>query len=556
MNFEACKELVSEAPMGIAYLEAIRAPDGRVVDLRFLMINESFENITGITKAITQGKMFSEFSSENANMGECCKQLMQQISEKHKINEICHDDRECKRFFRVSITDIKDDRFAVYLYDITEEKNTILALESLKEDYDSKSEQVERFFSVNLDLLCIADTDGNFIKLNKAWETTLGYSLDELYKHNFFDFIHPDDINSTHESVERLVDQTEVVGFVNRYRTANGHYKFIEWRSHPYGKYIYAAARDITDRVRYINEQKKIMEALRLSEEKYRLIAENIGDVIWIYNIDKSKLVYMSPSVYRQRGYIPDEMLGDGFKKSMTPASLELLTERVAEYYKEFVDYGVSSDFRAIECEQISKDGTVKWVEVSITFKRNSNNEVEIYGVTRDVSYRKKAEALQYIGNHDQLTGLYNRHFFETIILEEMKRSDRYSDPISLIMFDIDHFKFVNDTWGHPVGDELLKLIARVTLGVIRSSDIFVRFGGEEFLVLMTETECEGAVNAAEKIRQAIEKINHPVTGKQTVSLGVAERNPSESFMDWYKRVDKAMYAAKRLGRNRVVKSD
>ncbi|HAS72549.1 MAG TPA: diguanylate cyclase, partial [Clostridiales bacterium UBA8960] len=88
------------------------------------------------------------------------------------------------------------------------------------------------------------------------------------------------------------------------------------------------------------------------------------------------------------------------------------------------------------------------------------------------------------------------------------------------------------------------------------SSDIFVRFGGEEFLVLMPETEVEGASIAAEKIRQAVEKNSHPLTGIQTVSLGVAERMPNELFIDWYKRVDKAMYAAKRLGRNRVVKSD
>lgn len=556
MNFEMCNELLKCAPVGISYFQLIRGKNDEILDLVFVMMNDTFSKLTGLSKGDTIGKKMSDLTRSDSDMAGCCKEMMRAVSNNLKVKDICHVEGECRSYFRVSFRELTDERLAIFLYDITEEKNTILALEKLREEYDYKSDQLERFFSVNLDLLCIADVEGNFIKLNTAWESTLGYSLETLYSHKFFDFIHPDDIDATHESVERLADQKEVVGFTNRYRTSEGTYKFIEWRSHPHGNYIYAAARDITERVRYINEQKKIFEALRASEEKYRLIAENIGDVIWIYNITQEKMTYMSPSVIKQRGCMPEEMMGDGYKKTITPASLELLKECVSAYYQEFLEKDVASGFKAIECEVIGKEGTHKWVEVTVTFKRGANDEIEIYGVTRDISFVKKAEALQYIGNHDQLTGLYNRHFFDTIIMEEMKRSDRYSDPISLIMFDIDHFKLVNDTWGHPVGDELLKLIASVTKGVIRSSDIFVRFGGEEFLVLMPETEREGAVIAAEKIRLAVEQNSHPITGPQTVSLGVAERRDGEAFIDWYKRVDKAMYSAKRLGRNRVMKAD
>jgi diguanylate cyclase (GGDEF)-like protein len=124
------------------------------------------------------------------------------------------------------------------------------------------------------------------------------------------------------------------------------------------------------------------------------------------------------------------------------------------------------------------------------------------------------------------------------------------------MLLDLDHFKNVNDTWGHPVGDELLKLTSRTMEETKRNSDILIRFGGEEFIVLMPHTSIEGAAAAAEKIRAEIERNSHPVTGVQTVSIGVVERMKSESFRLWYKRTDDALYRAKESGRNRVVVAD
>lgn len=137
-----------------------------------------------------------------------------------------------------------------------------------------------------------------------------------------------------------------------------------------------------------------------------------------------------------------------------------------------------------------------------------------------------------------------------------MEQSDRSGVPLSMMMLDLDHFKLVNDTWGHPVGDEQLKLTARTMENVKRETDVLVRFGGEEFVLLLLQTDKEGAVTAARKIRKGIEENCHPVTGIQTASIGVAERMRSESFRHWYRRVDVALYRAKENGRNRVVVSD
>lgn len=169
---------------------------------------------------------------------------------------------------------------------------------------------------------------------------------------------------------------------------------------------------------------------------------------------------------------------------------------------------------------------------------------------------RKKTEELEYLSYHDQLTGVCNRHFFNTIIAEKMDKADSLNEPISMAILDLDHFKNVNDTWGHPVGDEVLKLTAKTTSDVKDDSDFFVRLGGEEFVILMPHTKIKEAAFKAEKIRTAIEENPHPITGRQTVSIGVAERLKYESFKNWYRRMDDSLYRAKQGGRNQVVSSD
>lgn len=121
---------------------------------------------------------------------------------------------------------------------------------------------------------------------------------------------------------------------------------------------------------------------------------------------------------------------------------------------------------------------------------------------------------------------------------------------------DIDHFKKVNDTWGHSTGDDLLRQIAGIAAKKLRDTDILIRYGGEEFLIVTPQTSNEGARVVAEKIRSAIEEFHHPVAGTKTASFGVSERMSGESFDHWYHRVDEALYLAKNEGRNRVIVSE
>lgn len=122
-----------------------------------------------------------------------------------------------------------------------------------------------------------------------------------------------------------------------------------------------------------------------------------------------------------------------------------------------------------------------------------------------------------------------------------------------MIIFDLDYFKRINDTWGHPIGDEVLKQTAEITSSLIRKTDIIFRVGGEEFVILLPKTNISGAQEVAEKLRDTLDRSKHPIVGKFTASFGVGERLGYESFESWYKNVDRALYNAKNEGRNRVV---
>ena len=169
---------------------------------------------------------------------------------------------------------------------------------------------------------------------------------------------------------------------------------------------------------------------------------------------------------------------------------------------------------------------------------------------------KEKNEKLLKSAITDELTGVYNRKFFEKRVVEEMEIADRANEHISLIIFDLDRFKLVNDNFGHQFGDEVLKRTTQIAGDLIRKTDFLNRVGGEEFAIILPNTNKAQAVLVAEKVRKALEDNKHLKVGQVTGSFGVAERMKAESLRSWYKRADNALYQAKNTGRNRVVDSD
>ncbi len=164
---------------------------------------------------------------------------------------------------------------------------------------------------------------------------------------------------------------------------------------------------------------------------------------------------------------------------------------------------------------------------------------------------------LERLANTDSLTGVWNRRYFLNIAEQETQRSRRYNRPLSVLMIDIDHFKKVNDTYGHVVGDEVLIMMTETVIHYLRNVDVLGRFGGEEFVALLPETDSKAALITGERIRENIEQITIPVEGKLvsiTVSIGVSSYQLGDANIDvLIQRADEALYQAKNQGRNRVI---
>ncbi|MGL4370328.1 MAG: diguanylate cyclase [Spirochaetota bacterium] len=179
-------------------------------------------------------------------------------------------------------------------------------------------------------------------------------------------------------------------------------------------------------------------------------------------------------------------------------------------------------------------------------------------GLARFAAIAVENSRLYLMATMDRMTRLYIHHYFQERLAEEIKRSERYSKPLCILISDIDHFKIFNDTYGHQQGDIVLKEAARIVKDTVRKIDIPARYGGEEFSVILPETDLESATAVASRIRKRIEECKFPGQSEPlhvTVSIGVAQYDPErdKDKKDLIERADKSLYKAKNSGRNCVV---
>ena len=170
-----------------------------------------------------------------------------------------------------------------------------------------------------------------------------------------------------------------------------------------------------------------------------------------------------------------------------------------------------------------------------------------------EINIREELEQeLKSLAETDELTGIYNRRKIHSLLEQETARSQRYQNKLSIIFFDIDHFKIINDTFGHKSGDMVLQQIASLTRKHIRDTDIFARWGGEEFVILCPECSLNDAIQTAQKLRKFIEMYDFPVDRNITCSFGVSEFKSGQDLISFIEIADKHLYEAKNSGRNQV----
>ena len=198
-----------------------------------------------------------------------------------------------------------------------------------------------------------------------------------------------------------------------------------------------------------------------------------------------------------------------------------------------------------------NKDGDDIWATLHIIPTHNDQGDIEGFtSLRRDITDKKKAMRLATI---DNLTQIYNRQYFNQILERDMQKAKRYDYHFSLIMIDLDHFKDINDTYGHLQGDEILKRFTQLTSSMLRTTDTFARWGGEEFMILLPYTSLEQASNLAESLRSTVENYCKGSHKSTTISLGVTDFKAMDDKHELISRCDRFLYKAKEQGRNRVI---
>lgn len=399
-----------------------------------------------------------------------------------------------------------------------------------------------------------------------AWQITTGqvWWSDEIYRiidaapqsfpasyEGFIGHVHPDDRDEVQRRVEAAVAGIEPYDVRHRVLRVSGEVRHVREVA-SVSRYADGAPVRMLGLMQDITDEVNLRQALADSEERYRLLAENAWDVIWTMELDGS-ISYVSPSVERVRGITPQEAMTQSMEEIHPPESIDVVATYYRQLFQAIADGTEPPRFHG-EQEYYRKDGSIMLGELDVIPQVDAQGHVvRILGVTRDISEQRRYEQeLNRLAETDQLTGIWNRRQGERLFAADIAEARRYRTAMSLLMLDLDHFKGVNDRFGHQAGDEVLIELCRRITENLRASDVLVRWGGEEFVIVMRHCDLDDALARAEQLRALIAADPFPLVGTVTVSIGAAQLTPQDDLFTWLDRADHAMYDAKQAGRNAV----
>jgi len=379
---------------------------------------------------------------------------------------------------------------------------------------------------------------------NRYAEKVTGYRSEEVLGKEWIELFIAEELREeVYEVWKQVVQRKAVVHeYENPIVTKDGSRRIIKW----YNKVITEGS----EFWMVLSMGEDITEIRRLEEQR-QMMLEALPNPAWLISKDR-KIVAQNQAAREIFKSEEGQWCWDGIW------SARFLPEEQKRFYRE-TGHPMPGT-RCIFCEadqalregkrykkEVEADGTFWegwWVPVSKDFYVH-------YAV--DITHHKRMEKELYsLSITDPLTGIYNRRYFQEKLEEEIERVRRGGGVFSVVMFDIDHFKTINDQFGHQVGDTVLKTLVKIVKDRIRRIDILARWGGEEFVLLLPNTTLENAKGLAEELRRKIETLWIPRVGKFTVSFGVTEYRPQDDPDTLVFRADAALYEAKREGRNRV----
>ena len=456
--------------------------------------------------------------------------------EKFTLEYPCHSP-EKKRWFKMRVTPFqgKEPYAAVVAHE------NITARKKLEEEMNLRKFSVD---NAAIGILQVTPA-GKFEYVNGRVCEMLNYSRKELLDKKV------SDIDAEHSAEERKhywkkLKKNKSIVIERRHQTKDGEEfpvqitsKYLKYNDK---EYEYAFVQDITER-------KSKVRKLQQYRERMNDIFENISDLVWSMTWPELEVMFVSKPLQELIGYNKEQFSASGFLTRISHPDDQHVHKEAMQELKE--KGRTEREFRVI-----CKNGEIKWIHDENYFVYDGEgNPEKIRGIMRDITERKEKEKeLKYKTFHDELTGLYNRKF----LAEEVKRFDTDKHlPISIIMVDINGLKIINNTYGHEKGDRILKKAAEILERIIREKDLLVRYGGDEFVILMPRTSNETAHDIYEKIEQKSQETSEdefPVT----MGLGIATKTESEEKLkDILKQADENMLQHKlvddKSSKNRLV---
>ncbi|WP_426400970.1 sensor domain-containing diguanylate cyclase (plasmid) [Ralstonia sp. R-29] len=376
---------------------------------------------------------------------------------------------------------------------------------------------------------------------NPAFTAMTGYSLDELRGHSLRILQGPDTDPALIDELRVCLKEARLFeGIATNYRKDGSSYT-VRWSISP--------VRDDSGLVtNFVSVQQDISD-YEQAEQTNRLLARALdatSDPVMLTDA-KARIIFANTAFANSTGYTVDEIQGS------TPAMFKSGKHDEAFYAAMRRSLASGRDFRATFINR-RRDGSLYHAEQSISPIFDEKGRISHYvSVSKDITKRvEREQALLRAATKDKLTGLHNRHHGEQLLAERYITARTLEHPLALVMCDIDHFKRINDQFGHPTGDRILVEVADMLRQAVRSRDAVIRWGGEEFMIVLDDCSQTDTVDLAKRILDRVNAYEDGEVSALTLSLGLATLAPDEGIDELIARADSALYDAKRTGRNRL----
>jgi len=406
--------------------------------------------------------------------------------------------------------------------------------------------------------MALVGLDGSFLRVNRALPEIVGRNAEELLALTFQDITHPDDLEADLSLVRQVIaGELRSYRMEKRYVRADGEQVWVllsvslvrDDAGEPL--YFVSQIEDVTERRR--NE-----DALREAEDRFRSAFDE-APIGMAMNAVDGRFLRVNRALCEITGYSRDQLEATDYRSITHPDDLARNEKGIGE-----VLAGHTSHYRT-EKRYIHADGHVVPVDLSSTVVRDGDGApLHVLTQVQDITERKRFEGqLQYLADHDSLTGLFNRRRFEEELTRELASAERYESRLAVLAIDLDDFKYINDSLGHSIGDELITRVGHAVRSRLRRTDVLARLGGDEFAVILPRIDEDAALEVAEGLLEAVGEVDLVGLGgrgggKVSASVGVAMFDVGSQLTadELLVEADIAMYDAKEAGRNRAVLYD